>query len=103
MKKICTLQNKCNFEEYIDYLLQGENYTIVVSAQNDFQTSLSEENIQTLSQMGFQNCFTNGVRDSFIGIIDQKRVVYEALSNRKIEYTVSLPGGGQNSGCQFWL
>lgn len=95
VKKICTLQNKCNFEEYIDYLLQGENYTIVVSAQNDFQTSLSEENIQTLSQMGFQNCFTNGVRDSFIGIIDQKRVVYEALSNRKIEYTVSLPGGGK--------
>ncbi len=94
MSQICALQSECNLNEYLSGALEGGNYTIVISAQNDFQTALSEENVQILSKTGFRSNFTEGIRDSFIGIIRQGEVKYEALSNRKIEYEDFLPGGG---------
>ena len=93
ISQICDLQTEYNFTKYIDKVLENSDYTILVSAQNDFQASLSEELIHDLERLGFHSCFTNDVRDSFIGVIENGEVVYEVLSNRRSEYQYDLAGG----------
>ncbi len=97
VKQICMLQSEYDLLKYIDRILENENYTVILSSQNDFQAGLSEDILDALSRLGLQSSFTDGVRDSFIGIIDRHEVIYEAVSNRKLIYDNFLPGGGKIS------
>lgn len=93
--RICMLQSESDLTEYIRRILEDENYTIIISAQSDFQASLSEDDLDAFMCLGLQSCLTHGVRDSFIGVIDRGEVIYESISNRKSFYKLILPGGGE--------
>lgn len=95
VKRICMLQSEFDFSKYINRLMENDDYTVIIAAQNDFQASLTEEIIQSMRHLGLQSCYDDGVRNSYIGIMDHKEIVYEVISNRKSEYANSLPGGGK--------
>ena len=95
VKRICMLQSEYDFGEYIERLLENDDYTVIIAAQSDFQASLTQEDIQSLRHLGLQSVFDGGLRDSYIGIMDHKEIVYEAISNRKTEYEKSIPGGAK--------
>ena len=95
VKRICMMQSEFDFGEYIERLLENDDYTVIIAAQSDFQASLTQEDIQSLRHLGLQSVFDGGLRDSYIGIMDHKEIVYEAISNRKTEYEKSIPGGGK--------
>ena len=95
VNRVCLMQSEFDLVKYIERILANEDYTIVISAQNDFQASLSEERLEALRRLGLQSCFTNNLRDSFIGIIDHHKVIYESISNRRMDYEKFLPGGGK--------
>lgn len=95
VKKVCMLQSEFDFEQYINRVLEDDDYTVIISAQNDFQASLTEETARHLMKLGLQSSFIGGVRESFIGIMDHHKIIYEAISSRRIEYADFLPGGGK--------
>ena len=82
------LQSEYYFGEYIERLLENDDYKVIIAAQSDFQASLTQEDIQSLRHLGLQSVFDGGLRDSYIGIMDHKEIVYEAISNRKTEYEI---------------
>lgn len=95
VKRICMLQSEFDFDEYINRIAEDGDYTVVISAQSDFQASLTKEAVRSLMRLGLQSSFTDGLRDSYIAVIDRNKIVYEAISNRRTEYTDFLPGGGK--------
>ncbi len=71
-----------------------EDYIICFAAQNDMTDSLTEEELEAMHSLGLHVEFDeDSFRNAYVAVLDGKEIVYEAQSNRKLEYKTTLKNG----------
>lgn len=86
VRKIAQLQLERDFTTYINMLAnEYQDKVILISAADDMTAGLKDD-ISELRVLGLQADFTDAVQKSYIAVIDNGAIKYEALSNRKLTY-----------------
>lgn len=99
VENVAMLQLENNFEEYIRKILEKySTKTIFISVSDDFYTGLTESEMKALVGLGLQSNFQDAYRKSFMAVIENGKVEYEALSNGVLDYN-----GVTNSGHRYEL
>ncbi len=75
------LQTSETITEYLDNVLKYDN-TVIMSVKNSASTALTEEQRQYFSEIGLEKLSEIDYRDSYIGIIEDGKVIYE---DRKLD------------------
>lgn len=90
---VVQLQTTGGFYEYLDFLKkQGENWTVLVAASDDYMLGATNEDLEALREFGLPTAASGEFRDSYIGIVSGGKTVYEAVSDYKLEHTAQIAG-----------
>lgn len=90
---VATLQSEWNFYSYLELLNENkEHWTILVTAAEDFVLGMDNRGHDLLSDLGLTLNREAAFRDSYLAVIDQGYLKYEALSGRKTEYRTDING-----------
>lgn len=82
---IWTAEN--NFIDYLNKLNDNlDGKVVLIAVEDDCLIGMSDETKEKLRLIGIMSNFDDGFRNSFVAVIEDGRVVYEALSNDKINY-----------------
>ena len=93
MENVALLQSEMDFEEYIDLLVQNkENWTILISAKDDYVSGLTPEDHAQLQRLGLELISEGNFGDSYLAIIDRGEVKREAKSARRMDYGTTVNG-----------
>lgn len=91
--EVAYLQSEIGFDEYIKCLRDYENeLTILVSASDEFVSDLEDYDYDILGELGLRVIKEAEFRDSYLAVIKNGEVKYEAVSDRTIEYEDALNG-----------
>ena len=85
---IARIELAYTLSDYVDSIKHSNNdFIVLISVKDDMRTCLSDDDIRALKQLNLKSDFFNmEYNDSFIAIIDNNNVIYEATSNREQEY-----------------
>lgn len=87
MRSLAHLQMEQELSEYISLLLNEYNdKTILIAASDDMSASLTEEEVACLKELGLKTDFSCAFQKSYIAVLENGEVIYEALSNRQLSY-----------------
>lgn len=87
VREVAELELQSDFTEYIQMLAKKhQNKMIFISASGDMTEGLEEENINALKELGLQTDFSDAFQKSYIAVVENGNVKYEALSNRHLKY-----------------
>lgn len=87
VKEIVLLELEQDFITYINMLKKEQaDKLIFIVASDEMTVGLNEADINALHLLGLQTDFMNAVQYSYIAVIDDGKVQYEALSNRPLYY-----------------
>ena len=71
--------------EYLSILTANkDHYTILISARDDASKSLGAEAQAALKSLGLKNDWKNAYRKSYIAVIENGKVLYEKMSDKKL-------------------
>lgn len=94
VRKVALLELEQDFDTYINMLVKEcQDKMIFVVASDDMFQGLNNADIDALRKLGLQMGFTNAKRESYIAVINNGAVTYEALSNRVLRYGETFNGG----------
>ena len=103
VREVVYLQSETEFDEYLNRLLSlCDKSTILIAARDDYTTSLTEEELSLLGQLGLQMPAQGRFGNSYIAVIENGNVSYEALSDRRINHSSELNGGALNMSSSGW-
>ena len=95
--KVCSvaeLQSVRDFNEYFQTIQNLQNVSVFISASDDMQRYLSEDDINIIKTLGIKiNLEELEYNDALILVIDNGKPVYEAWSNGTIDYEGILSDG----------
>lgn len=98
--KIALLQLEQEFVTYINMLAdEYKENTIFITVSDEMTQGLSEADVSALRNLGLQMDYTKALQHSYIAIIENGEVKYEALSSRPLNYN----GICNQSGKQYEL
>lgn len=87
VRKVAQLELERDFLAYINMLAnEYKDKLILMSAAEDMSAGLSEEDISALRALGLRVDFPAAINKSYIAVIENGEVKYEALSNRQLGY-----------------
>ncbi len=88
VREVALLELEQDFVTYIDLLTDvfGES-TIFITVSDEMTVGLSAADIDALRNLGLQTDYTKAVQYSYIVVIENGEVKYEASSNRPLEYS----------------
>lgn len=87
VRQIALLELEQDFVQYINKLVnEYQDKMIFIAASEDMAQGLNDADINILRVLGLQMDFSNAFQDSYIAVIDNGKVLYEALSNRPLSY-----------------
>lgn len=93
VRKVVELELEREFMSYINNLIDGcSDKVIFIVAADDMATGLSDEDVDILRELGLQTDFSTTIQNSYLAVIDNGKVVYEASGNRPLEYTGTISG-----------
>ena len=85
------IQTTSSFKDYLRLIGGLSGKTILISADDDMRSSLDEEGISLLHELGLKSDFEHmQYSDAYIAVINNGKVEYEAVSNRRIEYETMI-------------
>lgn len=85
VRKVAELQLESDFITYIDMLAnEYKNMTVLMAAAEDMAAGLNEEDIRALRSLGLQADFSDVINKSYVAVIENGEVKYEAFSNRQL-------------------
>ena len=91
IKKIAHLQTESTFNGYMEMLYQNlDNWTILVAAKDNYVPVTGDREYTALSRFGLQLIDEGKFWDSYVAVIHQGNVMYEAVSDRRIDYSTKL-------------
>ncbi|GFI24496.1 hypothetical protein IMSAGC011_03297 [Lachnospiraceae bacterium] len=94
------LELEQDFVTYINMLAnEYKDNTIFIVASDEMSQGLNEIDTNALRMLGLQTDYSIALQHSYIVVIENGKVKYEALSNRPLNYT----GICQNSGKRYEL
>ena len=87
---IALMQSESNFDEYLRLISKdSRRYSILVTAKNEYTLGLKDYNMSIL--FGENSLIDNGkYMDAYLAVIDSGNIVYEAVSDRRINYTTII-------------
>ena len=89
LTELADVQLSDDCSQIMDYLVQNKDkYIICIAAADDMQDGLGREEVTALHNLGLKADYDKDMsyRDSYIAVIDEGKVTFEELSNRKISY-----------------
>lgn len=88
IKAVALLETETDFQNYIIKLKEEfSDKVIFVAASDDMSAGLNQGDIEVLNELGLKTDFkSDAFRKSYVAVIENGVVVYEALSNREINY-----------------
>lgn len=87
VRKVALLELEQNFITYIEKLRdEFQDTMIFIAASDDMSQGLNEMDFNVLQSLGLQTDFSGAIRNSYMAVIDNGQVIYEALSNRPLVY-----------------
>lgn len=90
---VVQLQTTGSFYEYLDFLKkQGENWTVLIAASDDYMLGATDEDLEALREFGLPVATSGEFRDSYIGIVSEGKTMYEAVSDYKLEHRAQIAG-----------
>ena len=90
---IAKLQSENDFQRYMCILVENrKNWTILISACDEYTNSLTPLDYHYMWQLGLRLVQSGQLRDSYLAVIDSGEVLYEAVSEGKLSYEVSVRG-----------
>ncbi len=88
IRDVCIHQMETNFNSYIKKLPSiYHDKTIIIAAADDMFAGLNKQDVILLQQLGLQSDFSDAYRYSYLAVIEDGLVKYEAMSNNKISYS----------------
>lgn len=100
VRKVALLELEQDFVTYINMLAnEYKDNTIFIVASDEMSQGLNEIDTNSLRMLGLQTDYSIALQHSYIVVIENGKVKYEALSNRPLNYT----GICQNSGKRYEL
>ena len=87
VRNVALLELEKDFITYINLLINECNDKIIfIAASDDMSNGLNEIDINILRLLGLRVDFSQALNNSYIAVIDNGEVRYEALSNRSLNY-----------------
>lgn len=103
VRQIALLQSETSFSAYLNMLLEHKDtWQIYIASSDEFSANLTEEDYQKFDKLGLQLIREGGWRDSYIAVISNGVVEYEALSDRKQSYHTSAGHMGVTLSSSGW-
>lgn len=100
VRKVALLELEQDLVTYINMLTnEYKDNVIFITASDEMSQGLNETDIDALRRLGLQIDYFTAFRCSYIAVIEDGKVKYEALSNRPLNYS----GICQNSGKKYEL
>lgn len=96
-----------NYKILNDYLaaLNSERYSIIFSVKDEASSQLSPGILRAMEDLGLEHAPVDAFRNSYLAVIDRKKVVYEECSDQLLHYDgilgsidVHAESGGFNAG-----
>jgi len=88
VREVALLELEQDFPAYVNMLAdEYKDKMIFIAASDDMSQGLNEEDINALKALGLQMDYLNALRNSYIAVIENGEVRYEALSNRALNYS----------------
>jgi len=79
-------------EELFDRMAQGD-YITIIAVKDEGSAALTDGIVEKARAVGLKfDLAEDGYRKSYLAVLDGKAVVYEEMSDQKLEYTVKLDG-----------
>lgn len=86
-RNVALLELEQDFVTYIDKLInEYNNKMIFIAASEDMSNGLSDMDINILRLLGLRMDYSQAFDNSYIAVIENGNVLYEALSNRPLNY-----------------
>lgn len=102
-REIAYLQTQKDFTSYIQRLQQSiSDWTILIVAKEEYTSGMSNEDYALLESMGLKLIREGNYTDSYVAVIRQGEVRYEAVSDREITYRATLDGNVVNMKSSGW-
>lgn len=90
VRQIALLQSETSFSAYLNMLQEHKDtWSIFITASDEFIEGLTSEDFQQLDDLGLQMIGDAAWRNSYIAVINNGTVEYEALSDRNQSYHTS--------------
>lgn len=87
MRTISALQSIDNFQSYLEMLKKHDTeWTVFISGNNAFSVYFNEDDAAAFTVFNSKLIGSGTQNDSYVAIIDNGEMCYEALSNRLIDY-----------------
>jgi len=87
------LLSRFDFTNYLAGLKELDNVAIMIAVKDEATYSLSEEQVSLLKEMGLEVSIANQFRDSYLALIDKKKIITESESNKTLSYEGTLDNG----------
>lgn len=91
IRELAGFQAETDLSAYISYLAEHENeWAILITASEDYASGMTEEKYAIFDQLGLKMLRNGGFADSYLAVVQDGEVEYEALSKRRIDYETVL-------------
>lgn len=88
IREVVLLTTELDFTEYLKKIVRnGQNRTVLIVGQDDVVYGMNDIILDCLKEIGIRTDFEKGFRNSFVAVIENAEVVYEAFSDDKIIYS----------------
>lgn len=90
----CIVVGNCQYVKAADYIsgLNNSNYLLFMSVRDDASTSFTTEIRDAMFNLGLETDLTNKYRNSYVAVLDGKKVVFESVSEETVEYSSTSEG-----------
>ena len=91
VREVAFLQSEIELDAYLKRLIENKDtWTICIAANDDYTNGLDTRDHSLLNELGLQLASEGEFQDSYVAVIEDGVVRYEAVSDRRIDYSTSL-------------
>ena len=93
MKEIALLGNTDKISDYFEKLINNRSkWDIIFSCAGDYTLALTEDEYLLLDQLGLKLIREGQYQDSYINVVKEGEVEYEAYSGKQLKYRTNIAG-----------
>ena len=103
MASVAMLQSETNFYTYMDRLIANKNdWTIMIAAREEYTIGMRDADYALFEELGLQLIRDGKYMDSYLAVINQGLLEYEAVSDRRIHYKTETCGKAVSMMSSGW-
>lgn len=97
VREVAELELEQDLIAYLQMLAEKFNDKMIfICASGDMTAGLRQDDISALGKLGLQADFSDAYQKSYIAVIENGNVVYEVLSNRRLDYNGTCSQSGKS-------